>query len=283
MMRKIVSYLLLIPLFTSCLKDDYVDYTVVDEEIISTYLTEHNIDAERHSSGLYYQIVNFGSGAPIGANESIDEKVTFSYKGYLTNGKVFADTEGKNVTQYLSQLLYGFQIGFQEVNRLGQIHLYVPSGLAYGAAEKNGVPANSVVIFEVKIDRDQDDMDEEIISTYLEEQGIEAQRDESGLYYQILEPGDGPTVPETAWVDVSYKGSLLNGEIFDEGTLSRTPLDNLIEAWRIGVPKLKKGSKAIFYCPSQLCYGSSTRYDEDGKVSIPSNSILIFEMTIVNF
>ncbi len=281
-MRKVVLFVLLMPLLASCLKDDYVDYTVVDEEIISEYLAEHNINAERNEFGLYYKIVDPGSGAPISDDPQSDEKVTFSYKGYLTNGEVFADTEGENVTQYLSRLLIGFQIGFPLINREGEIQLFIPSRYAYGSAGANGVPANSVVIFEVKIDRDQSEIDEDILSAYLDENGITAERDESGLYYNILVEGEGENVPENSYIDVTYKGTLLNGEEFETGTLSQAPLSNLIEAWLIGIPKLKKGGKAIFYCPSQLCYGSSPQYD-DGEEKIPANSILIFEIEVINF
>ncbi|MBK3518975.1 FKBP-type peptidyl-prolyl cis-trans isomerase [Carboxylicivirga marina] len=283
-MRKLVLFALILPLLASCMKDDYVDYTIVDEEIISEYIENNNIVAERHASGLYYQIIDQGSGEPIGADDNVDDKVTFSFKGYLTDGEVFTDSEGENITQYLSRLLYGFQIGLPNINREGEIHLYIPSGLAFGSNGANGVPANSVVIFEIKVDRDQDDIDADILAAHIIENQIMAEQDEeSGLYYEILVEGEGENVHENAIIDVSYKGSLLNGEVFDEGTLSYSNLSGLIEAWQIGVPKLKKGGKGIFYCPSQMCYGSSTRYDNEGEVSIPANSILIFEIEVVNF
>lgn len=277
-MRKIIVLSLLLPLLASCLKEDeIIDYTIVDEEIISEYIAKNGIDAERDPSGLYYEIIEMGEGAPIGEDITKDEKITFSLKGYLTNGNVFADTEGENITGYLSPMLYGFRIGIPKVNREGRINLFMPSGLAYGASSSASVPANSVVIFEIDVKRDQADIDEDILAAYLEENQISAERDESGLYYEILEPGEGDNVPENASVSVSYKGTLLNGDVFDENTISSYPLSNLIEAWQVGIPKLKKGGKAIFYCPSQMAYGSGA------QEKIPANSILIFEVTVVNF
>ncbi|MEM6725356.1 MAG: peptidylprolyl isomerase, partial [Bacteroidota bacterium] len=38
------------------------DQSVVDEEIISEFLTENNIDATRTDSGLYYEITQEGTG-----------------------------------------------------------------------------------------------------------------------------------------------------------------------------------------------------------------------------
>ncbi|MCU4173804.1 FKBP-type peptidyl-prolyl cis-trans isomerase [Carboxylicivirga sp. N1Y90] len=277
-MRKIIILSLLLPLLASCLKEDeVVDYAIVDEGIISEYLAENGIDAERDPSGLYYEIIEMGDGAPIGEDITKDDKITFSLKGYLTSGKVFADTEGENITGYLSPMLYGFRIGIPKVNREGRINLFIPSGLAYGANSSASVPANSVVIFEIDVKRDQADIDEDILAAYIAENQINAERDESGLYYEIIEPGEGDNVPDNASVSVSYKGTLLNGEVFDENTLSSYPLYNLIEAWQVGIPKLKKGGKAIFYCPSQMAYGS------DVKESIPANSILIFEVEVINF
>lgn len=282
-MKKLALLTLLLPLLAGCMKDDFVDYTIVDEEIISEYLTENNIQAERDPSGLYYKIINEGTGAPIGDDVTQDDKVTFSFKGYLTNGSVFADTEGENITQYLSQILLGFRIGLPKINREGEIHLYVPSGLAYGSSGNSGVPANSVVIFEVKVDRDQADIDEDVLAAYLEENSIVAESDESGLYYQIHEEGEGDNVSEYSSIDATYEGTLLDGTMFDEGTVSNFLLSGAIEAWRIGIPKLKKGGSATFYCPSQLAYGHIPQVDNDGEVKIPANSILVFNVTIVDF
>ncbi|WP_430811815.1 MULTISPECIES: FKBP-type peptidyl-prolyl cis-trans isomerase [unclassified Carboxylicivirga] len=284
-MRKLALLVLLLPLLAACLKDEYVDYTAIDEQIISEYLSTHNIDAERHASGLYYKIIDPGTGTPIGDNPSEDEKVTFSYKMYLTTkDEPVIDTEGNNITGYLSGLLFGFQIGLPQVNREGEIDLYMPSALAFGAGGGNGIPPNSVVIFKVKMDRDQDDIDEDIIAAYLRDNSIDAQHDDSGLYYQILKEGEGDNIHEHAYVDIKYTGTILeSGKVFEEGELDRAPFQRLIEAWRNGLPKLKKGSKAVLYCPSQQCYGSSTRYDDKGEVKIPSNSILIFQIEVLDF
>jgi len=270
---------LLLPLLSSCLDDDeYVDYAPIDNKIILNYLKENNIDAESDVSGLYYKVVNPGTGASIGQDQTQDDQVTFSYKGYLTNGQVFADTKGENITSHLSQLLYSMQIGMSKINREGEIHLYSPSHLAYGSAEKNNVPANSVVIFEIKIDRDQKDIDEDLIADYLSTNKItDAIRDQSGLYYQITKEGDGNLVPENAIISVSYTGTLLDGNKFDEGTLTNASLSKLISAWQIGIPKLKKGSHATFYCPSQMAYGHEKRD------KIPANSILVFNIQVIDF
>ncbi|MCU4157406.1 FKBP-type peptidyl-prolyl cis-trans isomerase [Carboxylicivirga sp. A043] len=282
-MRKVLLFAMLLPLLAGCLNDDdYVDYAALDEEIISEYLAENNIQAERHSSGLYYTIIEQGDGAAIGDDTDTDDRVTFSFNSETINGKSFYD-EDKNHTANLSTLPYAFQIGMSQINKEGEIILYSPSQLCRDAYGYIYGEENTVMVYHIKIDRDQTEIDEEIIAAYLTENSIEAQRDDSGLYYEILTEGAGDNVTSSSYLDASYKGSLLNGDVFDEGTLSGTSLSGLIEAWQVGVPLLNKGSKARFYCPSQMCYGSSARYDGNGNVTIPGNSILIFEIEVVNF
>ncbi|WP_430816018.1 FKBP-type peptidyl-prolyl cis-trans isomerase [Carboxylicivirga sp. RSCT41] len=282
-MRKILLFAMLLPLLAGCLNDDdYVDYAALDEELISEYLAANNIEAERHSSGLYYKVINPGIGDPIGDEDNTDTKVTFSFNSKTINGKDFYEND-KNHTAYLSTLPYGFQIGLSQINKQGEIILYTPSQLCRDAYGYIYGEENTVMIYHINTLRDQSEIDEDILADYLAENQIEAVRDESGLYYEIIVDGEGENVPDEALIDVSYKGTFLDGEVFDERTLSGASLSNLIEAWKVGVPLLKKGSKAKFYCPSQMCYGSSDRYDGNGKVTVPGNSILIFEIEVVNF
>jgi FKBP-type peptidyl-prolyl cis-trans isomerase FkpA len=282
-MRKVLFIAMLLPLLTGCLNDDdHVDYAALDEEIISEYLTANNIEATRHSSGLYYKIINPGTGAPIGDDDSTDDKVTFAFNSETINGKAFYE-ENKNHTAYLSTLPYGFQIGMSQINKQGEIILYTPSQLCKDPYGNIFGEKNTVMIYHINIKRDQSEIDEDILSEYLTENGIEAIRDESGLYYEIIEEGEGDNVPANALIDVSYKGSFINGKSFTEGTLSGQPLSGLIEAWKIGIPLLQKGSKAKLYCPSQLAYGSAPRYDNQGNITIPGNSILIYDIEVVNF
>ncbi len=79
---------------------------------------------------------------------------------------------------------------------------------------------------------------------------------------------------------VKYKGYLTDGTVFDQttGSLSATfSLSGLIEGWQEGIPLLKKGGKGTFFLPSALGYGPS------GAGSIPPNTVLIFEIELLDF
>ena len=77
---------------------------------------------------------------------------------------------------------------------------------------------------------------------------------------------------------VNYKGYLLNKNVFDQSTKPvQFPLSNLIEGWKICIPLLQKGGKGTFFIPSQLGYGPS------GTGSIPGNSVLVFEIELLDW
>lgn len=101
----------------------------------------------------------------------------------------------------------------------------------------------------------------------------------SGLQYEILTEGSGakPNLGDT--ITVLYKGTLLDGTIFDQtidnktNSFALTP-GHLIEGWIEAFPLLAKGTKAKLYIPYSLAYG------EYGRVPIPPFSTLIFEVEL---
>ena len=119
-----------------------------------------------------------------------------------------------------------------------------------------------------------------IIEQYLLDNNITAQSTPSGLHYTINTVGNGEHPSTRSNITISYKGYLLDGTVFDEtpGTTSRTfLLQNLIQGWQEGVPLLSKGGSGTFFLPSKLGYGSQ------GSSNIPSNSVIIFEIDLVDW
>jgi FKBP-type peptidyl-prolyl cis-trans isomerase FkpA len=117
-----------------------------------------------------------------------------------------------------------------------------------------------------------------IIKNYLMTNGITATQHESGLFYRIVSQGSGSSPSLCSNVSVQYKGTLINGTLFDESKTTITfNLGNLIKGWQIGIPLLKKGGEATFYIPPSLGYGSNA------TSGIPANSTLIFELRLIAF
>lgn len=142
--------------------------------------------------------------------------------------------------------------------------------------------------------------DVDLIEQYLEENNIDAQKTESGLYYVVKEEGNGEKPEAGDTVKVNYAGYVLNGPYFDtnikevaqekelyseqrDSMNGYEPLEfplgqgRVIKGWDEGIGLLKKGSKATLYIPSPLAYGPRQRSAE-----IKANSILVFDVELVD-
>jgi FKBP-type peptidyl-prolyl cis-trans isomerase len=114
--------------------------------------------------------------------------------------------------------------------------------------------------------------------------GMNATRHPSGVYYEIIEPGSNnkPILASTLYV--KYKGTLLNGTVFDQQTnpgLTGFILNNLIDGWKNTVPMIGKGGKIRISVPSALGYGCQGQ--PSGTVPIEPNTPLYFEIDLVDF
>ena len=81
-------------------------------------------------------------------------------------------------------------------------------------------------------------------------------------------------------VEVKYKGYLPDGRVFDQTAPANTlifPLDRFIDGWVEGLQYLKSGGgKGMLFIPSVLGYGSQS------TGGIPANSVLIFDLTLLD-
>jgi FKBP-type peptidyl-prolyl cis-trans isomerase len=102
----------------------------------------------------------------------------------------------------------------------------------------------------------------------------------SGLQYKIVEAGTGASPKETDTVIVHYKGTFLNGKVFDSsidrGQPAEFPLNQVIKGWTEGLQLLKEGGKATLFIPSNLGYG-----DQGAGGVIGPNQALIFEVNLI--
>lgn len=99
-----------------------------------------------------------------------------------------------------------------------------------------------------------------------------------GIFYTILKEGPGKNVSIDDTLVVHYKGSLLDGTVFDESKNEPAtfPLKRLIKGWQYVLPFCKEGGKIRLLLPSALAYGIRNR-----SVNIPPNSPLVFEVEVV--
>jgi FKBP-type peptidyl-prolyl cis-trans isomerase len=104
----------------------------------------------------------------------------------------------------------------------------------------------------------------------------------SGLQYEVLTEGTGPSPKATDTVTVHYKGTSIDGTVFDSsyprGEPATFPLNRVIPGWSEGVQLMKAGSKYKFYVPAALGYGEQ---GAPGGVIGP-NETLIFEVELLS-
>lgn len=103
---------------------------------------------------------------------------------------------------------------------------------------------------------------------------------ESGMVFQSLEEGSGESPEASDRVQVHYRGTLRDGEVFDSSYERGQPatfgLDQVIPCWTEGLQLMKVGGKAKLVCPPDLAYGDRP------AGSIPPGSTLTFEVELLD-
>ncbi len=102
----------------------------------------------------------------------------------------------------------------------------------------------------------------------------------SGLMYKVIEAGAGATPVATDSVTVHYRGTLIDGTVFDSsydrGQPATFPVNRVIAGWVEALQLMNEGAKWELYIPSELAYG---RAGAGGD--IPPNCALIFEVELI--
>ncbi|MCW3464300.1 FKBP-type peptidyl-prolyl cis-trans isomerase [Chitinophaga nivalis] len=125
--------------------DPYPQYQQ-DSTNIQAYLKANNITALQDSFGIFYKIVKRGE---IKDTVRRTSNVTVGYKGYLLNKTQF---DGKDTASFeLPRLIPAWQIALPRIGKGGEIHIYVPSFYGYGTRATGSIPANSPLVFEIKL------------------------------------------------------------------------------------------------------------------------------------
>jgi len=102
----------------------------------------------------------------------------------------------------------------------------------------------------------------------------------SGLQYKVMKEGSGAQPKTTDTVTVNYRGTLTDGTEFDSsykrGQPATFPVSGVIKGWTEALQLMKVGSKYQLFVPPDLGYGAN------GQRAIPPNSVLIFEVELMD-
>jgi FKBP-type peptidyl-prolyl cis-trans isomerase FklB len=103
---------------------------------------------------------------------------------------------------------------------------------------------------------------------------------DSGLQYEVIKSGKGATPTKADSVLAHYRGTLIDGTVFDSsyerGSPSEFPVSGVIPGWTEALQLMKVGDKWKIFLPSELGYGA-----HGAGAKIKPFSTLIFEIELV--
>ena len=102
----------------------------------------------------------------------------------------------------------------------------------------------------------------------------------SGLQYEVLTTGSGPSPKATDRVTTHYHGTLIDGSVFDSSVEREMPatfgVNMVIAGWTEALQLMKVGAKWRLFLPSELAYGV-----RGSQPKIGPNTTLIFEVELL--
>ena len=122
-----------------------------EQAAMVAYASAQGFSMTQHPNGMYYQVVEPGSGAKALSTSRIFVK----YTGKLISSNAIFDQQN-NAEQtgwVLGSLIPGWQIGIPLISIGGKVRLIVPSSLAYGCRPYASLPGDAVLFFEIELVR----------------------------------------------------------------------------------------------------------------------------------
>lgn len=103
----------------------------------------------------------------------------------------------------------------------------------------------------------------------------------SGLQYREVKSGTGRSPKATDKVTTHYRGTLLDGSVFDSsyerGEPATFPVNGVIAGWTEALQLMKEGAVWELFIPSNLAYGTR---GAGGKIG--PNATLVFTVELLN-
>ncbi|MGN6151113.1 MAG: FKBP-type peptidyl-prolyl cis-trans isomerase N-terminal domain-containing protein [Lysobacteraceae bacterium] len=103
----------------------------------------------------------------------------------------------------------------------------------------------------------------------------------SGLQYRVLRQGNGPRPRPSDRVRVHYRGTLLDGTVFDSSYDRGQPVEfalgQVIAGWTEGLSLMPVGAKYRFWIPASIAYG-----ERGSPPTIGPNATLTFDVELLD-
>jgi FKBP-type peptidyl-prolyl cis-trans isomerase FkpA len=135
----------------------------------------------------------------------------------------------------------------------------------------------------------QIEAEQKALESYFREKNISPAMQPEGYYIISQSEGKGQPIEQGALVQVNYRGTFLNGGVFDSNAKSGKPYsftvggNEVITGWDLAFKKLKAGDRVTLIIPSKLAYGAEgLRNLNMTTYRVPPFSTLVFDIEVVN-
>ncbi len=140
--------ILSLTLVSSCKSYNENDKALFKKEV-KELATKKLVNFKQFSSGTALKIDSLGTGEEVINRQS---EITILYKGSLKDGSVFDQTPpNKPLVCNTKGLIGGMQEGLIGQKKGAKISIIIPPNMGYGNENKEVIPANSILFFEVEI------------------------------------------------------------------------------------------------------------------------------------
>ncbi|AYB30341.1 FKBP-type peptidyl-prolyl cis-trans isomerase [Chryseolinea soli] len=258
-----------------------------DVAAIDNFLDGNGLSAIKDATGIRMVITKLGNGLPALGSDSVD----VDYVGTLFS--TGAQFDAGNTKGIVSNYIDGWKVALTTLPSGSEATIYIPSIYGYGNVDKASIPANSILVFNIKFNRvlitqsqiAQFKKDTTAITTYLQGKNITPVIDATGLRYVVTEQGAGQIPGWYDRVKIKYDVKVLTDDTRAVASVDQTTddaavrvIDN-IHALRIGLQRIHVGSKITIYAPSGYAYGPAGA-SAGGGIAVPANTPVILEVEL---
>lgn len=286
-MKKKSPYLVLIAFLAiigaaSCEKREYQTIEELDNENITAYINQNNLQVSRYkNTDLYYEVIRPGTGSEISFEKhypivftikSLDGQYMatdtlertnryYDFMGYFPFGSVQAGMPNSPVERQ-DDLKYVVKDILQRTN--GQIRIIVPSRLTGWGRQGNrelGIPPNASMDYVVTVHDNLQSYEEAVIHEAIQRAGYAVEdftESPNGIYYRIMEQGSGDEITRLDRIQAKYTLRNTAGvEMESSDSIAFSLNGETIEAWSKIIPEINVGGTIRLLTPSRFAYGAA--------------------------
>lgn len=101
--------------------------------------------------------------------------------------------------------------------------------------------------------------------------------------FTVVKEGTGASPTDADIALIKYEGKLGDGTVFDAQEQAPMPVAGSIPGFSEALKRMKKGGKYKVVIPPELAYGREEKRDQTGKIVLPANSTLHFDVELLEF